>query len=67
MRDHLSEHLERLGLQSKISMDILPRLMLGLLDGLMMQSYVDEDGFDVEATLSAVEVLAMVAVPAGRK
>jgi len=58
MRDHLSEHLERLGLTSKISMQILPRLMLALLDGLMMQSYVDEENFDVDATLNAVEMLA---------
>jgi len=59
MQSHLEEQVELLGLTPKIPLDLLPRIVLGLLDGLVMQSYVEPEEMDVERVLSALETIAL--------
>ncbi len=59
MQAHLKEQTQELGLTPKIPLDLLPRIILGLLDGLVMQSYVEPKAIDVDAILSALETVAL--------
>ncbi|HEX4477976.1 MAG TPA: TetR/AcrR family transcriptional regulator [Polyangiaceae bacterium] len=42
--DHLTKSLDAMGLKSKIPVHIVPRLMLGALDGLAIHDYFDPPG-----------------------
>ena len=64
IRQYLEENLMSLGLESRISLDILPRIVIGLLDGLVMQVFVDPDAFSADEVVDAVQTLA-VAIFAG--
>ena len=56
---HLEEHILTLGLKPKIPMSILPRIVAGLLDGLVMQLLVDPNSLDPKEVVSAIETLAI--------
>ena len=55
---YLEPNLMDLGIQSKVPMSILPRLVLGLLDGLVMQAFVDPDALSPDEVVEAIETLA---------
>lgn len=59
IRDYLEKNLLSLGLESRISLDVLPRIVIGLLDGLVMQAFVDPDAFTPDQVVDAVQTLAM--------
>jgi len=40
-------------------MDILPRLVIGLLDGLVMQAFVEPDALKPDEVVKAIETMAM--------
>ncbi|NNE18523.1 MAG: TetR/AcrR family transcriptional regulator, partial [Myxococcales bacterium] len=43
IRAYLEQNLMPLGLEPRISLEMLPRIVIGLLDGLVMQAFVDPD------------------------
>ncbi len=57
--EHLGKELDAVGIQPKIPMSILPRLVIGLLDGLVMQAFVDPDVLSPEDVVRAIETLAL--------
>jgi len=59
IRDYLEENLISLGLQPTISLDLLPRIVIGLLDGLVMQAFVDPDAFSADEVVDAVQTIAI--------
>lgn len=59
IRDYLDENLMSLGLRPRISLDILPRVVIGLLDGLVMQAFVDPDAFSPDQVVDAVQTIAI--------
>ena len=56
--EHLVTVLASYGLQPKVSPALVPRLLLGLLDGLVMQVFVDPDVIDAEEVVRSVELIA---------
>ena len=54
----LVPHLVQIGLRPKVAPELIPRLLVGLLDGLVMQHFVDETAIDTEEFLKAVEAIA---------
>jgi AcrR family transcriptional regulator len=59
IRDYLEENLVALGLEPRISLDLLPRVVIGLLDGLVMQAFVDPDAFSANEVVDAVQTIAI--------
>ncbi|MAQ17316.1 MAG: hypothetical protein CMN30_21290 [Sandaracinus sp.] len=59
IREYLESNLVALGLRPKIPMDVLPRLVIGLLDGLVMQAFVEPDALKPEQVVQAIETMAM--------
>ena len=59
VREYLEANLLSLGIQPKISMEILPRLLIGLLDGLVMQTFVEPEALQPEDVVRAIETLAI--------
>ncbi|MDD9971218.1 MAG: TetR/AcrR family transcriptional regulator [Myxococcales bacterium] len=57
--EHLTSHLDKLGLKPKVDPHLLPRLLHGLLDGLLMQRIVDPEAVKDEDVINALEVLAL--------
>jgi len=58
IREYLELNLMSLGLESRISLDMLPRVVMGLLDGMVMQAFVDPDAFTPDDVVDAVETIA---------
>lgn len=54
----LLPHLARIGLRPRVAPELLPRILVGLLDGLVMQHFVDEAAIDPGELVRAVEVMA---------
>jgi hypothetical protein len=48
-----------MGLRPRVAPELLPRLLVGLLDGLAMQHFVDGTAIDDVALAKAVEVIAV--------
>jgi AcrR family transcriptional regulator len=59
IRDYLEQNLLSLGLQPRISLDILPRIVIGLLDGLVMQAFVDPHALSPDQVVDAVQTIAI--------
>lgn len=59
IRAYLEDHLISLGLEPRISLDILPRIVIGLLDGLVMQAFVDPDALSPDDVVDAVQTIAI--------
>lgn len=59
VHEHLMQHVVGAGLKPKIAPELLPRMLLGLLDGLVMQHFVDPDALTPEDVVQAVETLAV--------
>jgi hypothetical protein len=47
-----------MGLRLRVPGELVPRILVGLLDGLAMQHYVDPDAIDEAGLLLAVESMA---------
>ncbi|MBT8452097.1 MAG: TetR/AcrR family transcriptional regulator [Deltaproteobacteria bacterium] len=59
IRAYLEQNLMSLGLEPRISPDILPRIVIGLLDGLVMQAFVDPDALSPDEVVDAVQTIAI--------
>ena len=59
VQSYLEEQLLPLGLRPKIELSVLPRLVIGLLDGLVMQVFVDPTALTPAQVVTAVETLAL--------
>ncbi len=59
IRDYLEENLIAVGLEPRIPLDILPRIVIGLLDGLVMQAFADPDAFSADEVVDAVQAIAV--------
>ncbi len=58
VHEHLMKHLIAVGLKPRIPPEVLPRIFLGLLDGLVMQAFVEPTALDPHDVVTAVETLA---------
>jgi AcrR family transcriptional regulator len=58
IHEHLMQQMVSVGLKPKIPAELVPRMLLGLLDGLVMQHFVEPDVLDPEDVVRAVETLA---------
>ncbi len=56
--EYLLPQLEAAGLASKIDERMLPRIVIGLLDGLVMQAFVDPDALTPDDVVTAIETMA---------
>ena len=65
IHDYLEQNLTSLGLESRISADMLPRVVMGLLDGLVMQAFVDPDAFTPDDVVDAMQALAVLIFSGG--
>jgi AcrR family transcriptional regulator len=54
----LVPHLDSMGLRLRVPGELVPRILVGLLDGLAMQHYVDPTAIDEAGLLVAVESMA---------
>jgi AcrR family transcriptional regulator len=59
VEEHLRNNALALGLQPKIDPAFIPRILNGLLDGLLMQRIVDPDAITDEQVILALETLAV--------
>ncbi len=59
IRAYLEQNLISLGLQPRISVEILPRIVMGLLDGMVMQAFVDPDALSPGDVVDAIQTLAI--------
>jgi AcrR family transcriptional regulator len=56
--EHLVTDLAAYGLRPRVSAALIPRLLLGLLDGLVMQVFVDPEVIDADELVRSVELIA---------
>ena len=56
--EHLTTVLASYGLRPKVAPELVPRLLLGLLDGLVLQVFVEPDVIDADELVRAVELIA---------
>ncbi len=56
--EHLTAHFFALGIRPKIPAELLPRLVIGLLDGLVMQHFVEPGVLSPEDVVNSIETLA---------
>lgn len=56
--EHLVTVLASYGLRPKVRAELIPRLLLGLLDGLMLQVFVDPEVIDADELVESVELIA---------
>jgi AcrR family transcriptional regulator len=59
IRQYLEQHLLSLGLEPRVPLEILPRIVIGLLDGLVMQAFVDPDALAPDQVVDAVRTIAI--------
>ncbi len=58
IHDYLSTHLYAIGIKPKIRVELLPRLVIGLLDGLVMQAFADPEALQPGDVVYAIETMA---------
>jgi len=56
--EHLITALAAFGMQPRVEPSLIPRLLLGLLDGLVLQVFVEPDVIDADELVKAVELIA---------
>jgi len=59
MHEHLMEQVLSMGLKPRIPAELIPRILLGLLDGLVMQAFVEPDSLRSEDVVAAIEAIAL--------
>lgn len=57
--DYVGAQVEPIGFRPKVPMQLVARLVLGLLDGLVMQAFVAPEAFDTTEVVHAIEMLIM--------
>ncbi|MBX3251244.1 MAG: TetR/AcrR family transcriptional regulator [Myxococcales bacterium] len=67
MRTALAANLSAAGLEPRIPLDVLPRIVVGLLDGLVMQVFVDPEALRPEQVVDAIQTLAIAMLTPGPK
>lgn len=50
--------LAALGMRTRVAPELIPRLLVGLLDGLVMQHFVDDQAIDTQELLKSIEAIA---------
>jgi AcrR family transcriptional regulator len=58
VHQHLMSSLVEVGLTPKVPAEVLPRILLGLLDGLVMQVFVEPDVLSPDDVVHAIETIA---------
>jgi len=58
VHEHVMKHLVAVGLKPKVPPEVLPRILIGLLDGLVMQVFVEPDVLAAEDVVTAIETIA---------
>ncbi len=58
VNERLLPHLAAIGVRPRVPAELLPRILVGLLDGLMLQHFVDERAIDAAELVTAVETMA---------
>jgi len=58
VHEHLMSHLVGVGLRPKVPAEILPRILIGLLDGLVMQEIVEPGALGSDAVIKSIETIA---------
>lgn len=58
VEEHLAAHLNALGLQPKLHISKIPRVLHAMLDGLLMQKIADPDAINEEFVIEALETIA---------
>lgn len=58
VNQYLIPHLEMMGLRPRVTAELIPRMLVGLLDGLAMQHYVEPGAISPEDLEKAVESIA---------
>ena len=56
--EHLVTAMAGFGMRPRVSPELVPRLLLGLLDGLVMQVFVDPEIIDADELVRSVELIA---------
>jgi AcrR family transcriptional regulator len=51
--------LAALGLRTRVAPQLIPRLLVGLLDGLVMQHFVDDQAIDTAELLKGIDAIAL--------
>ena len=59
IHDHFQKNFVALGITPAIPMTIFPRIVIGLLDGLVMQAFVDPEAMNPDEVVKAIEAMAM--------
>lgn len=59
IRDYLEEHLISVGLEPRVPLDLLPRIVIGMLDGLVMQAFVDPEALSPNEVVDAIQTIAI--------
>ena len=68
IREYLEDNLISLGLQPQIPIEMLPRVVIGLLDGLVMQAFVEPDALAPDDVVDAIQTIAIsIFTPGGAK
>lgn len=58
IQNYFQDHFLSLGIRPKISLELLARLVNGMLDGLVMQAFVDKDAIDADELVDAIVLMA---------
>ena len=58
VHEHLMGQLVAIGLRPKVPPEVLPRILIGLLDGLVMQVFVEPDVLKPDDVVNAIETIA---------
>lgn len=58
VHEHLMQHIVAIGLRPKVPPEVLPRILLGLLDGLVMQAFVDGEALKADDVVHSIETIA---------
>ncbi|MGB5809980.1 MAG: TetR/AcrR family transcriptional regulator [Polyangiales bacterium] len=67
IRAYLESNMLSLGLESRIPLDILPRVVMGMLDGLVMQAFVDPEALSPDEVVGAIQTIAVSIFAPGTK
>lgn len=68
IRTYLEDKLISLGLTPRIPLEVLPRIVIALLDGLVMQVFVDPEALSPDEVVDAIQTIALsIFTPANRE
>jgi hypothetical protein len=59
VHQHLARGFEELGLKPRVPLEVIPRLVLGMLDGLALHDFFDPMTGEDDAVMAALESIAL--------